>query len=58
MQFGAAADGAEYVDGYEYVGVGVFGRYDFDAAQVEDGLDEVGQEKETSRGLASRVSLR
>lgn len=44
VQFGTAADGAEYVDGYEYVGVGVFGRYDFDAAQVEDGLDEVGQE--------------
>ncbi len=33
VQFGAAADGAEYVDGYEYVGVGVFGRYDFDAAR-------------------------
>lgn len=44
VQFGTAADGAEYVDGYEYVGVGVFGRHDFDAAQVEDGLDEVGQE--------------
>ena len=44
VQFGTAADSAEYIDGYEYVGVGVFGRYDFDAAQVEDGLDEVGQE--------------
>jgi hypothetical protein ngonPID_09525 len=44
VQFGTAADGTEYVDGYEYVGVGVFGRYDLDAAQVEDGLDEVGQE--------------
>lgn len=41
VQFGAAVDGAEDIDGNEYVGIGVGTRNNFHAAQIEDGLDQV-----------------
>lgn len=49
MELGAAADGAENVDGNEHVGVGILRRHDFDAAQVEHGLHQVGQEGYVAR---------
>ena len=44
MQFGAAADGAEYVYIDEYVGIGFGGGNNVYAAQEEDGLQKVGEE--------------
>lgn len=47
--FAAAADGAEYVDIHEHIGIGILRRNDFDAAQVKHGLYEVGEERYVAR---------
>ena len=43
MQFGAAADGAEYIYVYKNIGIGVLGWDDFYATEKEYGVDKVAE---------------